>query len=77
MTSLDQAIERAGFDAGKIYPGLTESQRERTNAHFDKLICKNIDWIAYQAHRTRDQGYVNSHIANYALFALNSAHNGE
>lgn len=62
------------FDAAE-HRGLTEDQRVRTNAMFDRMICMNIDWIAYQAQRTHDQGYVDQYINNFQILALNQAHN--
>lgn len=63
------------FDAIDYCPGLDEAKRQRTNADFRKLICMNITWIAYQAHRTGDQSYVDQYIQNFRQFALQNAHN--
>lgn len=65
------------FDAQKLVPGLTPMQVARTNETFQRFICQNIDWIAYQAHRTQDQSYVDSHVGNYRRAALSEAHYGE
>lgn len=55
------------------YPGLTDEQFARTDAMLDRIVCRNIDWLADRA-RFSDY-HLKSQMDWYEARALDQSHN--